>query len=113
MTKITTENIDQIHCISVQGEIDAGSSIYLDNSLKEAMDAGEKKIIVDLAGLDYISSAGLGVFISHLDEFEIKGIQLVLFGVNETVNQVFEILGLEKLLTIVESKEEAIDSFNE
>ena len=46
MTKITTENIDQIHCISVQGEIDAGSSIYLDNSLKEAMDAGEKKIIV-------------------------------------------------------------------
>lgn len=113
MANISTENIDQIHFIQVHGEIDAGSSIYLDNSLKEAMDSGEKKIVVDLSGLDYISSAGLGVFISHLDEFKIQEIQLALFGVNETVSQVFEILGLEKLLTIVETKEEAINSLNE
>ncbi|MEP1034536.1 STAS domain-containing protein [Ekhidna sp.] len=113
MTDISTENTDGIHFITVNGEIDAGSSIYLDNALKQAMDNGEKKIIADLSGLDYISSAGLGVFISHLDEFKLKNIELTLFGINETVKQVFDILGLEKLLTIEKTKEEAIKSFDE
>lgn len=113
MAEINTENKDGIHFITVFGEIDAGSSIYLDNALKEAMENGEKKIIADLSGLDYISSAGLGVFISHLDEFKLENIELALFGINETVKQVFDILGLEKLLTIEKTKEEAISSFDE
>lgn len=110
MAEITTENKDGIHFISVNGEIDAGSSIYLDDALKAAVENGEKKIVADLSGLDYISSAGLGVFISHLDEFKIQNVEMSLFGINETVKQVFDILGLEKLLTIVNSREEAISS---
>jgi anti-sigma B factor antagonist len=113
MTDIATNNSDGIHFISVNGEIDAGSSIYLDNALKAALEAGEKKIVVDLSELDYISSAGLGVFISHIDEFKLQNVELALFGINETVKQVFDILGLEKLLTIVADKEAAISSFNE
>lgn len=113
MTEIKTDKKSGIHFIGVEGEIDAGSSIYLDNALKEAVDNGEKKIAVDLNGLKYISSAGLGVFISHLDEFTTEKIKLVIFGVNETVKEVFTILGLEKLLLIVETEKEAIDSFNE
>lgn len=113
MAEITTEKNGEIHFIVVDGEIDAGSSIYLDNALKEAMESGEKKIVVDLTHLNYISSAGLGVFISHLDEFKLQNIELALFGINESVKQVFDILGLEKLLTIEESKEAAVASFNE
>lgn len=113
MVDIKTDNSEGIHFIHVNGEIDAGSSIYLDNALKEAVENGEKKIVVDLSGLDYISSAGLGVFISHLDEFDGQKIRLTIFGINETVKQVFDILGLEKLLTIVENKEAAISSLNE
>ncbi|MEO9483363.1 MAG: STAS domain-containing protein [Ekhidna sp.] len=113
MADISTENKDGIHFITVNGEIDAGSSIYLDDALKAALENDEKKIVADLSGLHYISSAGLGVFISHLDEFKLKNIQLALFGINETVKQVFDILGLEKLLTIEKTKEEAINSFDE
>ena len=112
MAEISTENKDGIHFITVNGEIDAGSSIYLDNALKEALEKGERKIVADLSGLHYISSAGLGVFISHLDEFELQKVKLALFGINETVKQVFDILGLEKLLTIEETKEAAIDALN-
>lgn len=112
MAEISTENKNGVHFIAVNGEIDAGSSIYLDNALKEAMGNGEKKIVVDLSGLSYISSAGLGVFISHLDEFKLQKIELAIFGINETVKQVFDILGLEKLLTIVETKEAAVETLN-
>ena len=113
MAEINTENKGGIHFIAVNGEIDAESSIYLDDALKVAMENGEKKIIADLSGLNYISSAGLGVFISYLDEFRLQKIELVFFGINKTVKQVFDILGLEKLLTIEKTKEAAIRSFNE
>ena len=113
MTEINTNKKEGIHFISVNGEIDAGSSIFLDNALKEAVENNEKNIVVDLCKLNYISSAGLGVFISHLDEFENEKVNLVLFGINESVKEVFGILGLEKLLTIVDTEKEAIESFDE
>ena len=110
MVEIETEQIESTHVIRVTGDIDAGSSIHLDNALKSAQEDGEKMIAIDLTKLDYISSAGLGVFISHIDEFSSKEIKLVLFGINETVKQVFEILGLEKLISITETEKQAIES---
>ncbi len=111
MVEINTENKDGIHFVHVNGEIDAESSIYLDNAFKEALENGERKVITDLTKLKYISSAGLGVFISHLDSFNTEGVKLVLFGISETVKQVFDILGLEKLLQIVKTESEALAAF--
>ena len=113
MVNIKKENKDEVHFIHVEGDIDAGSSIHLDNAFKEAIESGEMKIAVNLAGLEYISSAGLGVFVSHLDEFNNAGINLVLFGIQETVKQVFDILGLEKIIAIVETEEQAVEKLNE
>lgn len=113
MTEIQTEKIDDVYFIEVEGEIDAGSSIYLDNAIKNALENNEEKIAIDLVKLSYISSAGLGVFISYLQEFESKSVKMVFWGLNKTVREVFEILGLEKLLTIVATKEAAIDTLNE
>lgn len=113
MVNIEKEKKDNVHLIRVSGEVDAGSSIHLDNAFKEGLEAGESHIAVDLSQLAYISSAGLGVFVSYLDEFELKKIKLVLFGVQETVKQVFDILGLEKLITIAENEDEAIKKLNE
>ncbi|MEP5613178.1 MAG: STAS domain-containing protein [Cyclobacteriaceae bacterium] len=113
MVNIEIEKKEDIHFIRVTGDIDAGSSIHLDNAFKEGLETGESKIAVDLEGLVYISSAGLGVFVSYLDEFELKKIKLVLFGIQEAVRQVFDILGLEKLIDIAENEEGAIAKLNE
>ena len=113
MVEIKTEKQENIQFIYVDGDIDAGSSIHLDNAFKQAHDNGEGKVAVDLTRLNYISSAGLGVFISHLDEFKIEDIKLVIFGIQETVRQVFDILGLEKVINIKQTKEEAVAALNE
>lgn len=112
MTEIKTRKKNDLYIISVIGEIDAGSSIHLDNAINAAVNQKEKKILVDLSKLEYISSAGLGVFISHLDEFKNENIALVIFGTNQTVFEVFQILGLEKLLTIVQSESDAISAIS-
>jgi len=93
--------------ITIIGEVDASSSITLDNAISEAISSGGKKFLVDCTSLEYISSAGLGVFMSHIEVFKRENISLVIFGLNEKVANVFEILGLDQLLEIEDTKEEA------
>ena len=69
--------------------------------------------MVDCHALEYISSAGLGVFMSYIEEFRDKKIQMVLFGLKEKVVNTFEILGLAELLNIRENKNEALKLANE
>lgn len=98
--------------IQVSGEIDASSSIELDNALKEAA-ARHTRILIDLHQLEYISSAGLGVFISYLEDLKRENIRLVIFGLREKVREVFAILGLQHLMNIADDKAEGIKQLNE
>lgn len=106
MVDIQTSKEHDILLISVKGEVDATSSIQLDNTIRDAF-GKESKMMVDLSHLEYISSAGLGVFVSHLEDLQIHNIRMVLFGLSESVYQVFNLLGLPSLIDIVKTKEEA------
>ncbi|HNP17382.1 MAG TPA: STAS domain-containing protein [Fulvivirga sp.] len=93
--------------ITIVGEVDASSSIELDTALSEALASGHKSFLVDCTSLEYISSAGLGVFMSYIEDIKKNNVKLVLYGLNEKVANVFEILGLDQLLSIKKDKEEA------
>ncbi len=112
MIEIKEEQQETHFAIAVIGEVDASSSIHLDNALQKALKL-DKSIVVDLSNLEYISSAGLGVFISYIEEIKNKGISMVLYGLKTEVTQVFEILGLHNLIAIEETKEEALTRINE
>lgn len=109
MVDINTQQEANHYLIEVLGEIDASSSIDLDNAIKGALDQ-KLNVLIDLEGLEYISSAGLGVFISYLEEFKEQDRKLVLFGLKPKVKEVFEILGLQHIIEIVETKSEGIDA---
>jgi anti-sigma B factor antagonist len=93
--------------IALIGEIDASSSIELDLAIAKSVGEGFAKILVDCSALEYISSAGLGVFMSYIEEFKDKNIRMVLFAMNEKVANTFEILGLNELLSIAQDKVQA------
>ena len=103
---------EEIDILVVIGEIDASSSIELDLSIAKSVGDGYKKILVDCSALEYISSAGLGVFMSYIEEIGEKGIAMVIYGLNEKVANNFNILGLADLLLICQSKEEAKKMIN-
>ncbi len=92
------------------GELDANSSIGLDERIAELIENGQVNIHVNLKEVSYISSAGLGVFISHLDALGYKKGKLILSQLNESVNDVFELLGLNQLLIIAKDGED-IESY--
>jgi anti-sigma B factor antagonist len=104
---------DGVDVIALIGEIDASSSIELDLAIAKSVGEGFTKILVDCHSLEYISSAGLGVFMSYIEEFKDQNIKMVLFGMNEKVANTFEILGLNELLKIEKDKSQAKRMVNE
>ncbi|HYG20028.1 MAG TPA: STAS domain-containing protein [Ohtaekwangia sp.] len=89
------------------GEIDASSSIELDLAIAKSVGEGFTRILIDCSALEYISSAGLGVFMSYIEEFKDRNVKMVLFGMSEKVANTFSILGLNELLQIGKDKIEA------
>src|SRR5215470_574284 len=104
---------DGADVIALIGEIDASSSIELDLAIAKSVGEGSSRILVDCSALEYISSAGLGVFMSYIEEFRDKRIHMVLFGMKEKVSNTFQILGLSDLLLIRTNKVEAKKLLNE
>ncbi|NJM26152.1 MAG: STAS domain-containing protein [Bacteroidia bacterium] len=104
---------DGADVIALIGEIDASSSIELDLAIAKSVGEGFTRILVDCSALEYISSAGLGVFMSYIEEFREKDIKMALFGMSEKVANTFEILGLNELLSIAKDKVEAKKLINE
>ena len=113
MVEIQEITKDGILQLTVVGEVDASSSIHLDNAIQKAMESDQRKISVDCTELNYISSAGLGVFMSYLEDFQFKGVKFVVFGLQDKVRHVFELIGLENLLKIVPSVTEAEKYLND
>jgi len=104
---------DGADILAVVGEIDASSSIELDLAIAKSVGEGSARILVDCSALEYISSAGLGVFMSYIEEFRDKKIHMVLYGMKDKVTNTFEILGLADLLNIRKNKVEAKKLLNE
>ncbi|TGD81264.1 STAS domain-containing protein [Hymenobacter wooponensis] len=105
--KINQHTTDHTLTLVLDGELDASSSVLLDTELNQPSILENQKVLIDCQRLNYISSAGLGVFISHLQRFQDASVKLVFFNMQEKVHNVFEILGLDSLLTIVPSEAEA------
>ena len=88
------------------GELDASSSVYLDEVIRELIDGGIYNLHVDFGETGYISSAGMGVFISYIEEIQQNQGKMVLSNMSESVKDSFELLGLNQLITIVAGTEE-------
>jgi len=93
--------------VTLGGRLD---SFQAEGVKQKLLDLGavEKRILVDCAGLEYISSAGLGVFLLMLKTMKKKDGEFCLCGLNERIREVFEISGLHKVFTLYKSQEEAL-----
>ncbi len=96
--------------IKITGDLDASSAVTLDDAMKEVMAKHEQHIFVDCEGLNYIASAGLGVFMSYISDITSNKINFRLFNMSNKILDVFKVLGLNVLLNIDITKEEVISS---
>lgn len=94
--------------VSVEGRMDAVSTPEFEQTLGGWIDKGETRFVVDFAGLDYISSAGLRGILTSVKRLKAEGGQMVLTSLHGTVQEVFEISGFSTIISIFESVDDAL-----
>jgi|SRR5690606_20640110 len=105
--EINTRTEQEVSILKLKGELDASNAVIIDHELQRLITKNPKHIWVDGSGISYISSAGLGVFLSHLSTLQQKNIRLVFFGLNDKIKNIFTILGLEEIIPIVKDLQAA------
>jgi anti-anti-sigma factor len=89
---------DEVTVLTVAGRVGADGSSMLAHELKHQIDAGRRRVLVDLAGVDYMNSAGLRVLETAAGHLRQSGGALTLSGVREPVRLVLEMAGLNGLV---------------
>lgn len=108
---ISQKSLDDIQVLELSGELDAHTAGTLENSLKKLIDEKQLNIIVNCSNLDYIASAGLGVFMAYIEDVRTLGGDIKLTNMNERVFHVFDLLGFPSLYDILKDQQEAIQRF--
>lgn len=103
---------NDISVIRVGGYIDTTTSAELESALETLLRNGTINIIIDLGNVDYISSAGWGIFISEIKGIREKGGDLKLVRMIPDVYEVFELLEFHYILKAFDTIEDAIDDFD-
>ena len=110
---VSTDSAEGFAVISLEGAVDAHTAPQFESAVQSAIDAGQRRIVVDCEKLTYISSAGLGVFMGFIEEVRDEGGDIKICGLSEKVKQPFEILGCESLYDFCPDVEVAKSRFNE
>jgi anti-sigma B factor antagonist len=100
-----------VHILTLSGYLDAHTAPQFEKAIQDQLQAGNVKLVADCGGLTYISSAGLGVFMSFIEELREAGGDLKLCAIAPKVYQVFEVLGFPSLFEICDDAAAAIASF--
>ena len=99
---------NSITLVKVEGSLDAHTVPNFENKMNELINAGNYKILIDAEGINYISSAGLGIFMSILDTVEENGGSLSVMKATEQFSKVFAMMGFDDLFASYSNEEEAV-----
>ena len=104
----STKDISEIR---VDGVIDTMTASELEEVIGSLLKRDRFKLVVDLAGVEYISSAGWGIFISHIKEIHENDGDLKLVNMIPNVYEIYELLEFDNVLKAYQSIDEARDDF--
>ena len=93
--------------LAVKGEVDVYTAPRLRERLVELVTEGKRKIVVDLEGVDFLDSTGLGVLVGGLKRLRSNDGEMSLVSTQSRILKVFEITGLTKVFSIHDSVESA------
>ena len=106
--KIETRKDDRALIVSIEGRMDAVSAPDFEKKCDEWLSQGESVFILNLGGLEYISSAGLRSLLVLGKKLSARKGRVIIASVKDVVKEVFQISGFGSIFAIVESVEAAL-----
>jgi len=109
---ITTTKHDTAAILSVRGRIDTITAGEFEGAINSRINNGERRIILDLSGLAYISSGGLRVLLATAKKLHNEGDRLVLCGLSVEVQKVMNLAGFTAIFSIYATVSDALKAIS-
>jgi len=104
---IHTESIGEAKLLAPQGDVDLSRSPALRNALRQAQTSKPPKVIIDLAGVDYMDSSGVATLVEALQIARRNNTKIVLCALSEKVRSILEIARLDTVFMIKPTRADA------
>src|SRR5580704_11373662 len=105
--QIDSQVVGGVPTIYLQGELDSYSAPRVRNILETLTENQHPTVLIDMTGLEYIDSAGLGVLVAALKEVNDHDGALAIMGLTPAVARVFRVTGLDNLFMVCTDADEA------
>lgn len=104
--------VNDVTVISLEGSIDAMTAPKITEFIHGQVSKGNIKLVADLSGVDYTSSAGLRVMLGAIKETRSQGGDLRLTGIQPDVQKVLNLSGFSNILKIFDDLDAAVASYS-
>jgi anti-sigma B factor antagonist len=105
--EITERRTAEIVTLSLSGKLDTTTAKTFEEKILAQIESGDRRFVIDLAQLDYVSSAGLRVFVLAAKRLNSANGKMVLCALKDPVREVFDIAGFSSIFSIHGSHDEA------
>ena len=102
---------DAVRVLDLVGELDAHTATELEAAFQKCLDDGRVRLVANGERLQYISSAGLGVFMAYVEQVRQGGGDIKIAALQERVYDVFDLLGFGTLFDLEETEAAAAARF--
>ena len=109
--KIEVRSEGIVAIVEPVGYINAHTARDFEKTLQLLIEKNQHNIVINCRGLEYIASAGLGAIMGYIDTIRDNNGDIRMSNVNQTVFNIFEVLGFTHLYSIFDTEDLAIRSF--
>jgi anti-sigma B factor antagonist len=108
---MSNRSVDDVTVIQLEGKMNTATSSDADAHLSRLIASGSSKLLLNMEGVDYISSSGLRVILANGKKVGTSGGKIAFCSLNPSVGEVFRISGFNSIVPVFGSEQEALDSF--
>ncbi len=103
------KEIGGVPVVELEGEIDLSTAAVFKETVYEVIESGKTDVVIDLNGLDFMDSTGLGVLVAALKKTSTEGGSIRLICGKRNIIKVFSITGLDKVFSIYDNLQRCLD----
>ena len=106
--EVTDTKLDEVAVVALKGRVDAANSTTLEQKLLGLLAGGEKRLVLELSGLEYISSAGLRVLLVVAKKLNAAGGKFALAAARDHIREVLDLSGFIDIFPLFANQQEAV-----
>ena len=106
--KISTDRDNGALIATVEGRVDSSNALEFHEALEAAISPEDERMVLDCAGISYVSSAGLRVVLLLAKTLQKQNAKMGVCSLSDSIREIFEISGFDRIIPVFVSKADAL-----